>query len=103
MAMTLGFGHNTYEATREDVMRLIEKWKSWYPGSTDAEAEAALQAMSRGERNRMAIGRHEMDDRSQAVLGDACIPDREPFQGPIDDGFPPPGGGAPSGGRGWYR
>jgi hypothetical protein len=104
--LMLGFGNNQYEASRETEMQLIEKWKSWYPGSTDAEAEAALHAMSRGELNRMAMGRHEMDDRSQAVLGNACAGDYDPLpvsQGPSDDGLRPPGGGASSGNRGWYR
>jgi hypothetical protein len=101
--MRMGFGNSQYEASREDVMRLIEKWKSWHPGSTDAEAEAALHAMSSGERTRMAMGRHETDPKSAPV--NECVVEYDPLpssQGPIDDGLPPSGGAASAGGRGWY-
>lgn len=103
MAMRMGFGNSQYEASREDEMRLIEKWISLHPGSTEAEAEAALYAMSSGERSRMAKDRHEMDPK--AALGNQCAVEYDPLpvaQGPSDDGLRPPGGTASSGGRGWY-
>jgi hypothetical protein len=102
--MKMGFGNDQYEASREAVMQLIEKWKIWHPGSTDAEAEAALHAMSSGERTRMAMGHHEMD-QGRAARGAGCLSEYDPLpasQGPVDDGLRPPGGAAPSGGRGWY-
>jgi len=102
MTMMIGFGDDQREASRETVTLLIEKWKGWHPGISDAEAEAALHMMSPGERARMAMNRHDMD-QGQAVLGDACIPDREPVRGPIDDGLPAPGSGMSSSDHGWYR
>ncbi len=101
--MLIGYGGYEHEASREEVMRLIEKWKIWHPESTDADAEEALQAMSSGERARMATGHHEMD-QGQAAPSNACAVDYDPLpssQGPIDGALPAPSG-APSKNRGWY-
>jgi hypothetical protein len=102
--MLIGFGGYEHEASREVVMQLVEKWISWHPRSTEAEAESALRAMSRGELTRMAMDRHEMD-RGQAAPGNACVAEYDPLpvsQGPSDDGLRPPSGGERTGGRGWY-
>jgi hypothetical protein len=104
--LLVGYGGYDHEVSREALMELIEKYISWHPGSTEAEAEAALRAMSRAELTRMAMGRHEMD-RGQVAPGNACAVDYDPLpssQGPIDGGLPAPSGasGAPSRKRGWY-
>jgi hypothetical protein len=102
-ALLIGYGGFDREVSREAMMELIEKWIGWHPRSTEAEAEAALRAMSRAELTRMAMGRHEMD-RGQAAQGNACGAEYDPLpssQGPIDDGLRAPGGTV-SGGRGWY-